>query len=123
MSPISVGLSPFSTSITSDVNVSIATSLHQRLPFSGRVHHLSSPDTLCLTQTTFKITEHIHTLVHIKIHMRMRIQIHIRVRSHISISKNICIKIHVVTDTTTFEMELCGRKQATAQAHVRPHCV
>ena len=52
--------SPFSPSITNDVNVSIATSLHQRLPFSGRVHHLSSPDTLCLTQTTFKITEYIH---------------------------------------------------------------
>ena len=53
----SVGLSPFSTSITNDVNVSIATSLHRRLPFSGRVHHFSSPDALCLTQTTFKIKE------------------------------------------------------------------
>ena len=29
----------------------------------------------------------------------------------------------VVTDTTTFELELRGHKQATAQAHVRPHCV
>ena len=38
----SVGLSPLSPSITNDVNVSIATSLHQRLPYSGRVHHLSS---------------------------------------------------------------------------------
>ena len=35
---------------------------------SGRVHHLSSPDTLCLTQTFFKITEYIHILVHFKIH-------------------------------------------------------
>ena len=60
----SVGLSPSSPSITNDVNVSIATCLHQRLPFSDRVHHLSSPDTLCLTQTTFKITEYIHILVH-----------------------------------------------------------
>ena len=47
------------------MNVSIATSLHQRLPFSGCVYHLSSPDTLCLTQTTFKITDNIHILVHI----------------------------------------------------------
>ena len=28
-----------------------------------------------------------------------------------------------IKDTTTFEMELCGRKQATTQAHVQPHCV
>ena len=75
----SVGLSPFSPSITNDVTVSIATCLHQRLPFLGRVHHLSSPDTLCLTQTTFKITEYIHKIVHLKIH------IHIRIRSHFSI--------------------------------------
>ena len=33
------------------------------------------------------------------------------------------IYIHVVTDTTTFEMELCGHKQATAHTHVPPHCV
>ena len=32
----SVGLSPFSPSITNDLNLSIATSLHQRLPFPGR---------------------------------------------------------------------------------------
>ena len=87
------------------------------------VHHLSSPDTLCLTQTTFKITEHIHILVHIKIH------IHLRIRSHISILKNICIYIYmchhesIVKDTTTFDMELCGCKQATAHAHLRPHGV
>ena len=37
-----VGPSPSSPSITNDVNVSIATSLHQRLPYSGKVHHLSS---------------------------------------------------------------------------------
>ena len=61
-----VGLLPFSPGITNDVNVSIATSLHQRLPFSGRVHQLSSPDTLCLTQTTFKITEYTHIFVHTK---------------------------------------------------------
>ena len=85
----SVGLSPFSPSITNNVNVNIATSLHQRLPVSGRVHHLSCPDTLCLTQTTFKITEYIHKLVHIPV----------RIRSHISIYLNICIYIHVVTDT------------------------
>ena len=29
----------------------------------------------------------------------------------------------IVKDTTKFEMELRGHKQATAQAHVRPHCV
>ena len=29
----------------------------------------------------------------------------------------------MVKDVTTFEMQLCGYKQATAQAHVRPHCV
>ena len=29
----------------------------------------------------------------------------------------------IVTEATTFEMELCGNKQATAQAHVRPHGV
>ena len=121
----SVGLSPSSPSITNDENVTIATSLHPRLPFSGRVHHLSSPDTLCLTQTTFKITEYMHILVHVKIHMRVHLQIHIRIRSHISISINICIymAVHVIKNTTTFEMELCGHKQATAQAHVRPHCV
>ena len=29
-----------------------------------------------------------------------------------------------ITDAPTFEMELCGhKKQATAHAHVRPHCV
>ena len=97
-----VGLSPFSPSITNDVNVSVATSLHQRLRFSGRVHHLSSPDTLCLTQTTFKITENIHILVHIKIHMRIHIQIHmrihiqihIRIRSHIPISICTCRQRH-----------------------------
>ena len=87
----SVGLSPFSPSITNDVNVSIATSLHQRLPFSGRVHHLSSPDTLCLTQNIFKITECIHVFVHVKIQMHIHIQIHIRIRSHISISIDMCI--------------------------------
>ena len=59
----SVGLSPFCPSMTNDVNVSIATSLHQRVPLSGRVQNLSSPDTLCLTQNTFKITEYIHILV------------------------------------------------------------
>ena len=32
------------------------------------------------------------------------------------------IYLHVVTDTTTFEMELCGHKQATAHAHVQSHC-
>ena len=59
-----------------------------------------------------------------KIHVRVHIQVHIRIRSHISISvKNLYIYLHVVTDTTTFEMELCGHKQATAQAHVRPHAV
>ena len=29
----------------------------------------------------------------------------------------------IINDATTFEMELCGGKQATAQAHVRPYCV
>ena len=29
----------------------------------------------------------------------------------------------IATDATTFEMELCGHKQATAQAYARPHCV
>ena len=29
----------------------------------------------------------------------------------------------IVTDATTFVMELCEHKQATAQAHVQPHCV
>ena len=29
----------------------------------------------------------------------------------------------IVKDATTFELELCGCKQATAQAHVRPHGV
>ena len=29
----------------------------------------------------------------------------------------------IIKDTTTFEMELCGHNQATAQAHVRPHGV
>ena len=50
------------------------------------VHHLSSPDTLCLTQTTFKITEHIHILVHIKIH------IHLRIRSHIPLNTSLCAR-------------------------------
>ena len=36
---------------------------------------------------------------------------------------NIFVLSRIVKDTTTFEMELCGHKQATAQAHVRPHCV
>ena len=38
------------------------------LPFSNFVHHLSSPD-ICLTQTTFKITEctHAHSQTHIHI--------------------------------------------------------
>ena len=36
--------SPISTGITNDLNVNIATSLHQRLPFSNLIHHLSSPD-------------------------------------------------------------------------------
>ena len=35
--------SPLSPGITNDLTVSIATSLHQRLPFSNLVHHLSSP--------------------------------------------------------------------------------
>ena len=35
--------SPLSPSITNDLTVSIATSFHQRLPFSNLVHHLSSP--------------------------------------------------------------------------------
>ena len=35
--------SPLSPGMTNDLNVSIATSLHQRLPFSNLVHHLSSP--------------------------------------------------------------------------------
>ena len=29
----------------------------------------------------------------------------------------------IVKDATTFDLEFCGYKQATAQAHVRPHCV
>ena len=29
----------------------------------------------------------------------------------------------IVKDATTFELEFCGRKQPTAQAHVPPHCV
>ena len=73
----SVGLSPFSPSITNDVNVSIATSTHQRLPLSGRVHHLSSPDTLCLTRTTFKITEYIHILVHLKKSIYIFVYVHV----------------------------------------------
>ena len=36
---------------------------------------------------------------------------------------NIFVLSWIVKDATTFEMELCGCKQATAQAHVRPHCV
>ena len=36
----SIRLSPLSQGITNDLNVSIATSLHQRLPFSNLVHHL-----------------------------------------------------------------------------------
>ena len=44
---------------------------------------------------------------------------------HISLFLEICvyIYIHVVKDTTTFETELCGCKQAAAHAHGRPHCV
>ena len=29
----------------------------------------------------------------------------------------------IIKDTTTFEMELCGCKQATAHAHVQAHCM
>ena len=29
----------------------------------------------------------------------------------------------IVKDATTYELEFCGHKQVTAQAHVRPHCV
>ena len=39
----SVCLSPLSEGITNDANVSIAMSLHQRVPLSNLVHHLSSP--------------------------------------------------------------------------------
>ena len=84
----SVGLSPFCPSRTNDVNVSVATSLHQCVPLSGRVHHLSSPDTLCLTQNTFKITEYKQKLVTIITHMHIHIQIHSRIRSHIEHTKN-----------------------------------
>ena len=52
--------------------------------FSGRVHNLSSPDTLCLTQTTFSRSRNIYIYLYKKIHMRIHIQIHIRTRSHIS---------------------------------------
>ena len=121
----SVGLSPFCPSITNDVNVSIATSLHQRVLLSGRVYHLSSPDTLCLTQTTFKITEK-YTHLYIKnTHAYTYTNTYSFTFTYVYIYKYLYIYIykHVVTDTTTFEVELCGHKQATAHAHVQPHCV
>ena len=118
-----VGLSPFSPSITNDLNVSIATSLHQRLPFSGRVHHLSSPDTLCVTQTTFKITEHIHILVQIKIHMHIHIQIHIRIRSHISISINICIFLYMSSKTPQHSKWNCVGANRPQHRHMDGHMV
>ena len=34
-----------------------------------------------------------------------------------------CHHESIVTDATTFEMELCGHKQATAHAHLQPQCV
>ena len=34
-----------------------------------------------------------------------------------------CHHESIVTDATTFEMKLCGHKQATAHAHLQPHCV
>ena len=54
-----------STSITNDLNVSVASSAQPEfsptLPFSNFVHHLSGPNTYVLTQTILKITECTHT--------------------------------------------------------------
>ena len=56
----SISLSPLYTSFTNDLRVSIAVEpppeFHLTLPFSGKVHHLSGPNTYALTQTTLKIT-------------------------------------------------------------------
>ena len=114
--------SPFSPSITNDVNVSIATSLHQRLPFSGRDHHLSSPDTLRLTQTTFKITEYIHILV-LK-NICIFVYVHIIHLESILYTQMLCVVMNQSSRTPQHsKWELCGCKQATAHAHLQPHGV
>ena len=57
----------------------------------------------------------------------IRLHIHFRIRSHISMFENICLYKNmlscIINDKTTFEMELCGRKRATAQAHAQSHCM
>ena len=60
---------PFLQSISNDLHVSTAAPPGSLLtfPFSGCVHHLSSPNT-CLTQTTFKTTECAHTHIHTRTH-------------------------------------------------------
>ena len=75
-----VGLSPFSPSITIDVNVSIATSLHQCLPFSSRVHHLfKSRHSMSYSNHSQDHGIKTYTCTVKKKH------IHIRIRSRISI--------------------------------------
>ena len=70
----SISLSPFlqlhrtictSVLLRASAKVSLLT-----LPFSSIVHHLSGPDTLCPTQTTFKIAAqtHVHSHAHIHTH-------------------------------------------------------
>ena len=86
------------------------------------VHHLSSPDTLCLTQTTFKITEHIHILVHIKIH------IHLRLRSHISILKifvytYICVIMNQSSKTPQHSTWNCVGANRPQHMHIYGHMV
>ena len=83
----SVCFSPFLPNISNDLHVSMATppgSL-QTLPFSGCVHHLSSPDTLVLLKPLSRSRNFLNIHIHL----------HIRIRSHIN---NICIYICVIVN-------------------------
>ena len=125
----SVGLSPFFSKDNERCERQYRHEATPALALLKQVHHLSSPDTLCLTQTTFKITEYFHILVHVKNTYAYTKTNTYSYTFTYRYTRNICMKyiyifvILVVKDTTTFEMELCGHKQATAHAHVRPHCV
>ena len=75
------------------------------------------------TYTHIQIQIQIHIQVQIQIHIHIHIHLQEHIRSHIYLKKFSYMSSCIVTDTTTFEFEFCGHKQAIAQAHVRPHCL
>ena len=102
----SVGLSPFCQSITNDVNVSVATSLH---PACAPLKH-----TIFQVQTLFVLLETLSRSRKKFTHLYITKNTHactykknIFVYVHNSIFKYLFIYRYVVTDTATFEMELC----------------